>query len=185
MRYYHDQHIGVYENAISDEWCDKVIEYFENNIEDSNHRFPNEKKRDSSMSLKDTFLSEHFLNTFENVFYHYSYRYPFIPEPLELNTIKIQKTFPTEGYHDYHIEYSAYNYDFYRVAVYTVYLNDIEEGGETEFLYQLKRLKPKKGTICIFPAGYTHVHRGNTPFLGEKYILTGWLEIPKRKKLGS
>jgi hypothetical protein len=77
------------------------------------------------------------------------------------------------------------NYDFYRVAVYTVYLNDIEEGGETEFLYQLKRLKPKKGTICIFPAGYTHVHRGNTPFLGEKYIVTGWLEIPKRKNLGS
>jgi hypothetical protein len=107
MRYYHDQHIGVYENAISNEWCDKVIEYFENNIEDSDYRFPNENTRDSSMSLKDTFLSEQFLDTFENVFHHYSYKYPLIPEPLELNTIKIQKTLPTEGYHDYHIEYSA------------------------------------------------------------------------------
>ena len=85
---------------------------------------------------------------------------------------------PTEGFHPYHIEQGNLPPSSYRVSVYTVYLNDVEEGGETEFLYQLKRIKPEKGTACIFPASYTHVHRGNTPFSGEKYIITGWLSMP-------
>ena len=29
MEVKHDQFIGIYENAISHEWCDKVIDYFE------------------------------------------------------------------------------------------------------------------------------------------------------------
>ena len=54
-----------------------------------------------------------------------------------------------------------------------VYLNDVEEGGETEFLYQKRKVKPKKGTILIWPGGYTHLHRGNPP-MSDKYIATGW-----------
>ena len=45
---------------------------------------------------------------------------------------------------------------------------------ETEFLYQKRRIKPEQGMMCIFPAGLTHVHRGNTVFTQDKYILTGW-----------
>ena len=56
-----------------------------------------------------------------------------------------------------------------------IYLNDVPDGeGETEFLYQRRRIKPTKGTVVIFPAGYTHVHKGNTMFTTDKYILTGW-----------
>ena len=54
-----------------------------------------------------------------------------------------------------------------------VYLNDVEEGGETEFLYQKLKVKPSKGTILIWPGCYTHLHRGNTP-MTNKYIATGW-----------
>ena len=43
-----------------------------------------------------------------------------------------------------------------------VYLNDVTEGGETEFLYQKCRFKPKKMWI-VWPAQFTHVHRGNPP----------------------
>ena len=46
--------------------------------------------------------------------------------------------------------------------------------GETEFLYQRKRFQPKKGTVVIWPAGMTHVHKGNTVLTTDKYILTGW-----------
>ena len=53
---------------------------------------------------------------------------------------------------------------------------DIVEGGETEFLYQSKRFQPKRGQFLIWPAGFTHVHRGNPPLSGEKYISTSWLE---------
>ena len=57
-----------------------------------------------------------------------------------------------------------------------IYLNTIEEGGETEFLYLKKREKPVEGKLLIFPAGFTHTHRGNPPLKGDKYILTSWLE---------
>ena len=52
----------------------------------------------------------------------------------------------------------------------------MEEGGETEFLYQSLRVSPKKGTVIIWPSGYYHTHRGNPPLSGVKYLATGWLE---------
>ena len=58
--------------------------------------------------------------------------------------------------------------------MWNLYLNDIEEGGETEFLDQNRRIKAQKGTMVIFPAAWTHVHRGNPPLNKDKYIGTGW-----------
>ena len=58
-----------------------------------------------------------------------------------------------------------------------MYLNDIDEAGETEFLYQNKRISPKQGRVLMWPADWTHSHRGNPPIGKEdKYILTTWLE---------
>ena len=62
-----------------------------------------------------------------------------------------------------------------RVLTYIIYLNDIEEGGETELLHKRVRIKPKTGRIVIFPAGFPYVHRGNPPLTGVKYILTSWI----------
>ena len=64
-----------------------------------------------------------------------------------------------------------------RIAVFTLYLNDIEDGGETEFLYQGLRVKPEQGALVIWPTGYTHTHRGNPPLKDTKYIVTGWVEF--------
>ena len=55
-----------------------------------------------------------------------------------------------------------------------LYLNDNFDAGETEFLHQHRREIPKKGDVLIFPAGYTHTHRGNPPIGGEKYLITSW-----------
>ena len=89
---------------------------------------------------------------------------------------KIQKTMPSEGYHVWHCEID--NHDrARRLGVYILYLNDVEEGGETEFLYLSQRVKPKTGRLLLFPAGYVHTHRGNPPLSGEKYIMTGWMEF--------
>jgi hypothetical protein len=54
-------------------------------------------------------------------------------------------------------------------------LNDVEEGGETEFYYQDKKIKPKAGRMVIAPSGFTHTHRGNVPTSNDKYILTSWV----------
>ena len=54
------------------------------------------------------------------------------------------------------------------------YLNDINDGGETEFLYQNIKIKPRKGLTLIWPADWTFTHRGNFAPSEEKYIVTGW-----------
>ena len=89
--------------------------------------------------------------------------------------LNIQKTVPTQGYHQWHCETGGQGNN-QRLLVTMMYLNDVEEGGETEFLYQSKRYKPTKGTFLVWPAGFTHTHRGNAPLSGEKYIATSWIE---------
>jgi hypothetical protein len=91
--------------------------------------------------------------------------------------LKIQKTLRTEGYHAWHIEHGKGYDNEPRAFVFSIYLNDVEEGGETEFLYFSKRVKPKKGRIVIWPAAFPYVHRGNPPLSGEKYILTSWMML--------
>ena len=59
-------------------------------------------------------------------------------------------------------------------VVIQLYLNDDFQGGETEFLYQNRREEATAGDVLIFPAGFTHTHRGNPPIGGEKYIATSW-----------
>lgn len=97
----------------------------------------------------------------------------------EVTAWQVQKYEATErgGYHNFHHETSG-RQTMARVMTYVLYLNDIKEGGETEFLFQNIRVKPETGKLVYFPAYFTHVHRGN-PVLSnqDKYIMTGWMEF--------
>jgi hypothetical protein len=90
--------------------------------------------------------------------------------------MKMQRTDPGGGYHVWHGEQGNGEHAD-RVLVYMLYLNTLtkEEAGETEFLYQQRRLQPTENMMVLWPATFTHAHRGNTVF-GErsKYIVTGW-----------
>ena len=89
----------------------------------------------------------------------------------------IQRTLPGQGYHVWHCENEhMYRASNPRVLAVMMYLNDVNDGGETEFIFQHKRFKPKKGRVLLWPSGFTHTHRGNPPLTEEKYIITGWLE---------
>ena len=96
---------------------------------------------------------------------------------FEFTALKLQKTLPTEGYHIWHLEHSPMQMDSNRAFVFSIYLNDVEEGGETEFLHFSKRVKPTTGRIVIWPAAFPYLHRGNPPLSGEKYILTSSLKV--------
>jgi len=71
----------------------------------------------------------------------------------------------------------------HRNLLFMFYLNDVEEGGETEFVYQDLKIKPKAGTMVIAPAGFTHTHRGNVPISDNKYILTSWVLFNPGQKI--
>ena len=88
--------------------------------------------------------------------------------------LKAQKIQPGGGYHVWHSEWTTGNTS--RVLAWMVYLNDMPQGeGETEFLYQGLRVQPKAGRILMWPAGFTHTHRGNPVYSHDKYQITGWL----------
>jgi hypothetical protein len=90
-------------------------------------------------------------------------------------TVKIQKYKPGEAYFGWHSEISETDKDVLRrILVFSTFLNDIKEGGETEFFNQKQKIKAKQGKTIIFPPFWTHVHRGIAAPKETKYIITGW-----------
>ena len=186
--------IGVYDNYITEEECDKAIKLFEdqNKFNNTVNRIGFEKasilkKQDQQFFAAPPNIDvwwedlRSMMVNFEMAFKHYvqnvgadeAYGVPF----FNFTDLKIQKTLPTEGYHVWHIEHGKGHHNESRAFVFSIYLNDVEEGGETEFLHFSKRCKPKTGRIVIWPAGFPYLHRGNPPLSGEKYILTSWMML--------
>ena len=89
---------------------------------------------------------------------------------------KLKKIPSGGGFHSWHYENGSY-ISAPRSFVIQVYLNDEFDGGETEFLYQNLREEAITGDVIIFPAGFTHVHRGNPPIGGTKYLATTWAVV--------
>jgi hypothetical protein len=196
---YTENFIGVFEDAFDKEYCDRAIQYF-NDAEASGfvktrlqrNDYSNKlDKDDTALFLNDvdvvnmrgnSSLTNIFLNKFwTNLFPLYGKEtYSALTErttdQLVIEEMKIQKTGPGQGYHAWHYETSKKSHAN-RVLVYQLYLNDVESGGETEFLYLRQRLTPKRGTLVVWPAGFTHLHRGNPPLSGDKYILSGWVVL--------
>ena len=90
-----------------------------------------------------------------------------------LHDLKLKKIPAGGGFHNWHYENGSLSVAA-RQFVVQLYLNDDFDGGETEFLYQQRREESVAGDIIIFPASYTHTHRGNPPLGGDKYIATSW-----------
>ena len=86
---------------------------------------------------------------------------------------QIQWYKPGEGFYAWHVD-SAYG-EADRAIAFITYLNDVTDGGGTEFYHQRQVAAPRKGNTVIFAAGLTHVHRGVVSPTQHKYICTGWL----------
>ena len=61
----------------------------------------------------------------------------------------------------------------HRYLTYIFYMNDVEEGGETEF-WEGTKIQPKTGRLLLFSSDWHHIHRGCRPISNTKYIVTGW-----------
>ena len=92
-----------------------------------------------------------------------------------IEAMNIQHYKPGQGFHAWHTErYCGLEINSKRHLTWMTYLNDVEDEGETEFYYQKLKVKPKKGLTLIWPADWTHTHRGIPSKTQEKYIATGW-----------
>ena len=117
------------------------------------------------------FLHECFINYVERYSIEFS-------GPIFNDVFKIHKVRKTEGYHQWHYERGA-PIGLDRLLAYMTYLETPKKGGETEFLHQSLRIEPIVGRTLIWPAGFTHMHRGNPPLDGEKMYITGWFTSGK------
>jgi len=89
--------------------------------------------------------------------------------------VNIQYYPPGGGFYEWHTE-RPNNIEpiSRRHLVFMTYLNDVTDGGETEFYHQKLKIKPEKGLTLIWPTDWTFTHRGITSITQEKYIITGW-----------
>ncbi|MEO6102811.1 MAG: 2OG-Fe(II) oxygenase, partial [Pseudoxanthomonas sp.] len=71
----------------------------------------------------------------------------------------------------------------HRHLLWTLYLNDDFAEGETEFLFQQRKVKPRTGSLLVAPTAFTHTHRGNRPQGGDKFIATSWILFQSADKL--
>lgn len=191
--------IGVFPGIYPDDFCDAMIAYFDvrrgiggGNIQRRTNTMVTDESvvigTDSHLDVFDrTVVGEddapNLVADFNRIFWEHAYKpysakYPILTQlgRHRLGTIKIQQTRPTEGYHIFHCEHGDLNTSR-RLGFVILYLNDVAEGGETEFLYQSQRIKPTKGTLIFAPASFTHTHRGNPPLSEDKFIVTTWLEF--------
>lgn len=186
--------VGIFDDVFTEEDCLPLIEYFENlksmnlvySRQDLKDATAHNKQDETAFPLQHDFIAMQkknpvlagFLDKFWKCYNQYVEKYSILGVSglHSINSVRIQKTLPGEGYHVWHYESMDHQVS-HRVVTWIFYLNDVEHGGETEFLYLKRRIAAKKGRLIIWPAAFTHTHRGNPPLSGDKYIMTGWLEF--------
>ena len=187
--------IGMYENVYPDGFCSHAISEFERLLKngfcgnrqdvegvektrkDDNFYFLNLKNHIFS-PYNDVDFMDIFMGGLQKCFDQYVSQYDILKDlNLKCTSVKMQKTYPGGGYHVWHCEQESDN-TANRCLVYSLYLNDINDAGETEFLYQKIRIPPKENCVVFWPATFTHPHRGNVVHGDKpKYIITGWFYL--------
>lgn len=187
--------IGIFDDVLPEGICERYIEYFQelDALGFIADRMKFQNKAPHIMSDRATgllgsgfiyetkipYILHDFIKSFwDNCYQEYIQKYSILDgiDTHQVYEVKIQKTVPGQGYHVWHCE-TTNRSNCNRILTFILYLNDVQDGGETEFLYYPKRISPKKNRLILWPAGFTHTHRGNQPLSGEKYVLTGWIEL--------
>ena len=184
-------------NALSSTECKNIIDFFESNKD--LHINPEYPPRDgipmgsgtlkvmptppsirkcTEMYLRESPINEFLGKGLNECLEDYKKDYPFVEKLGRwscFNTFKVQKYNPGEGYFALHCENDHVDGQAeYRVLGWMFYLNNVYDGGYTEFTNQEKKFQPREGDCLIWPAYFTHTHKGIVSKTETKYIVTGW-----------
>lgn len=177
--------IATYDDIMPDELSDRVIEKHKELEENAsislaqgsvdNGGLRNRKDYAFYFEREASNLASEINVVLDEALARYIDEYPSIGMHTLVSThVKVQRTPPKGGFHKWHCE-KGMDINSARALVWMIYLNDTPKGeGTTEFLEQGAVLQPKKNSIVLFPADWTHTHRGNPVYTDDKYIATGW-----------
>jgi|TARA_R110000751_G_C13672069_1_gene470393 hypothetical protein len=183
--------VRVYENVLSKDFCVHLIDKFE--------KFKEEYVDDRGRVTYDIFLQEHrnqfreelstIIKAQQKAYDKYVEEFPILTHSpyhkakfWKLRRIEIGEHYSSREWH-YEAQRNFVG-DQGCILSSTFYLNDVEEGGETELPYQGMKVKPEVGKVVFFPAGYTHTHGGAPPISNLKYIIASFFffELEEYKK---
>jgi hypothetical protein len=171
--------------------CDELIESFKNSKATypgtAGNTFDEEIKKSKDLNFKfvEESLRTRYFTLLQEIMEEYKKTFKYCDESCAywglVEQPNIQKYNPSDAFYAWHAERSGSEVPMaYRHLVYMTYLNDVTDEGETEFFYQKVKVQPRKGLTLIWPADWTHTHRGITSPTQTKYIVTGWYSfIPK------
>ena len=178
------QFIHFIEGALSKEICDNLINFYESNIDLAKPGRGGNKILDNfNIGLHVDFNNPNSNGfeieyTLEYALHQYKNKFPLIDTNIgrwHVSPIcNLTKYEPNKYYKHIHCDNGKTCRN--RLLVWTIYLNDIVDGGGTHFTHQNFTTKPIAGNLYMWPAGWTHMHVGVNAPNETKYILTGWVE---------
>ncbi len=174
----------ISESKLSDlSLCDSLIKYHEENSEYKTRGFTTEGEAKGGKTSTDVRVNpgtqnpiiQNYIKELVDIVRDYAEKYS-IQNIRIKEAFNIQHYLPNEGYLTWHYERNSYQSD-QRALVFMTYLNDVDDGGETEFKFQDIKVKAEKGKTLIWPTDFTHTHRGVVSKTEHKYIATGWINF--------
>ena len=183
-------------NIENNNLCNELIKYFEENVllqkegeTASGKNILDKKRTDISIKPKDLENLElkffkNYITELHNCFKDYNDQWPFLKKiikDIDIGVFQMGKYLPGDHFSSMHTERSDLS-TLHRVFAWMTYLNNVEDGGETNFSHYGIRIKPEIGKTLIWPAEWTHAHAGEVLNSGVKYIITGWMHFPRSKK---
>lgn len=175
--------IKVYDNALESNVCDFLVNFFETNKDKQelvqNDRNPNFTQLNLTENCKISPEVNNVHNFLISKVFEYKRKYyEFIddrcfPETHNFEQFRIKKYNPGgNDLFDTHVDVLDYN-TARRFLSFLFYLNNVDDGGETVFT-NLK-IKPKMGSLLVFPPMWMFPHRGEPPISNTKYIMSVYL----------
>ena len=177
--------IRIYENVLSKDFCENLINKFEN-LRDLGELNSIDRQ---GKSTNDTYLEKHvkfdeelfiIVGAQNKAYKKYLDEFPILQNSpshkarfWKLRRIEIGDHYSNREWH--YEQETAYVKDQGCIVSSMFYLNDVEEGGETELPYQGIKVKPEAGKLMFFPSCYTHTHRAIPPISNLKYIIVSFL----------
>ena len=174
--------------------CDELITYFESNkkkqkkgVTSAGKDLDVKNSTDISISPKEIKLlgNEVFEEYFNNLFscyQDYTTQWPFLKkfaDNLQIGEFNLQRYQSGQHFQSIHSERTSLD-TLHRIFAWMTYLNDVDikDCGSTTFSHYDLEIQPKKGLTLIWPAEWTHAHKGNLLHANTKYIITGWMHFP-------
>jgi hypothetical protein len=176
-----ERYIQIYDDVISGQLCDLIIEKF---TKDENKEPSEVEYKSTELIIKtdnedwkdiDDMLFQ-ILNTNLKLYFENS-KYSFTPQTrLDDSGYKIQHYEKNQGKYQSHFDVNGIE-TWNRFLGVIFYLNDVEEGGETNFPDIEYSVKPKRGRMLFFPCQYPLRHEGLIPISNDKYIINTFILV--------